>query len=668
MGIIRKIIFSGLFALFALSTSFAQETTLIDHEVTRGETRYGIARQYSISMEVLEKQNPEIKEGLKIGMILKIPVKTHTVKPGETIYSLTRKYSITQEQLEKANPDLKNGLKPNQLLRIPEPEPKEEEESPNSDYILHKVVAKETAYSLSKKYNTSIDTLYLLNPAAKSGLWIGQILKFPKGKVNEASVTEEVVATEQAADDNDGVETEKDTAKSADENIILYQIEAGDSFFELRKKFKVKRQELELLNPELKTTGLEPGKYIIIPKKKKKEEAPWLDKLFKKIDRSDTTFTADVDTAASEEVKKSDELFIVGLMLPFCTDKFIDTLEGKQGIDRLSYIAIDFYNGFLMAADSLSARGMNININVFDTKNSVYTIGKAIDSTDFGVHDLIVGPLFKDNIEFAAERLKKEDVMLVNPLSKAVDYKTHKNIIQCRSSREAYADKIAEVLNRDYADDHVVFAHTGKTEELEELQAIKSKLYPRTDGGSIDNVVFSEEVLRHTDLMEILHEKKKNVFVILGEDNVFLSDLVNNLRRTRDTSIYLMASAKIMQIPTLEMSYLNNLNLTVLDGNRVDYDAPATIDFIKKYRSRYSDEPTRFAFQGYDIGYYFLQALWSSGRDMKDIKDMKADGLYSGFEFARERKEGYVNRFVVLKRLVDLQLVELKTDDEEETD
>ena len=99
-------------------------------------------------VEELEKQNPEIKEGLPIGIVLKInkkadsstttiieqtetavkPTETavvpknnyeYTVLAGETFYSLTRKFSISQASLIALNPELKDGVKEGMTIKVP---------------------------------------------------------------------------------------------------------------------------------------------------------------------------------------------------------------------------------------------------------------------------------------------------------------------------------------------------------------------------------------------------------------------------------------------------------------------------------------------------------------------------------------------------------------------
>lgn len=112
--------------------------TPIYHEVQPKETKYGIAKQYGITVEQLEKQNPEILAELPIGQKLLISGKPaspqitaqeivkkpeentgYAVKPKETLYSLSAQFGITQEELIALNPELKNGVQEGMILKVP---------------------------------------------------------------------------------------------------------------------------------------------------------------------------------------------------------------------------------------------------------------------------------------------------------------------------------------------------------------------------------------------------------------------------------------------------------------------------------------------------------------------------------------------------------------------
>ncbi len=94
------------------------------------ETKYSISRQFGITIEYLEQLNPKIAEqGLQIDDVILVPKEVvkpsdedftvHKVEKLETMFSLTNMYGISSEELIEANPELADGVKEGMLLRIP---------------------------------------------------------------------------------------------------------------------------------------------------------------------------------------------------------------------------------------------------------------------------------------------------------------------------------------------------------------------------------------------------------------------------------------------------------------------------------------------------------------------------------------------------------------------
>jgi LysM repeat protein len=121
-----------------------QETTYMYHTVEAGETKFGIAKKFGMTVQLIEELNPEVKDTLPLGFRLKLAkneviaeskvaepaevakpapasagYKTYTVQPKETLYSLTKSTGLTEDQLTALNPELKDGLKEGMELKLP---------------------------------------------------------------------------------------------------------------------------------------------------------------------------------------------------------------------------------------------------------------------------------------------------------------------------------------------------------------------------------------------------------------------------------------------------------------------------------------------------------------------------------------------------------------------
>ncbi len=97
-------------------------------------TLYSLGREYGIPSDSIVKLNPEIMKqgGLKDGMVIRLPKKRDTsgavntenfifyeVKPKQNIFRITQNLKISREELFRLNPDLENGLKAGMVLKLP---------------------------------------------------------------------------------------------------------------------------------------------------------------------------------------------------------------------------------------------------------------------------------------------------------------------------------------------------------------------------------------------------------------------------------------------------------------------------------------------------------------------------------------------------------------------
>ncbi len=146
----------------------------------------GIGQELLIPFKKSVKKKADVNELKMDGSFL-----VHTVSPKETIYSISKKYDIPAPQLIRDNPILKEGLKIGQELRIQTTRERRvdiEIEKVKTvfvpavrDSLVHHIVeAKQTLYSLAKQYNVNMDSIRIVNGGLPKGLQTGQVLRIPK--------------------------------------------------------------------------------------------------------------------------------------------------------------------------------------------------------------------------------------------------------------------------------------------------------------------------------------------------------------------------------------------------------------------------------------------------------------------------------------------------------
>lgn len=191
-----------IFVVVFTSSVFGQNFT--KHTVVAGETITQIAQKYKVTPYDIYKLNPDSQNGIKLNSVLLIPKRdtvtsskvansfkliTHEVLPKETKYGIATKYGITVEELEKQNPEIVSGLPIGYKLKIngnvtkntPPKKviPSEKQIVQSASIFEYTVKFGETIYSLTKQFNITYDKLLVLNPILSEGVKEGMVIKLP---------------------------------------------------------------------------------------------------------------------------------------------------------------------------------------------------------------------------------------------------------------------------------------------------------------------------------------------------------------------------------------------------------------------------------------------------------------------------------------------------------
>jgi cell wall-associated NlpC family hydrolase len=190
--------------------------------------------------------------------------KTHAVAKGETISKIAKIYKVKESAIYDLNPEAKNGIKYNSVLLIPDVV--NSITASNNETSNHIVLAKETFYSIAKKYGVTVADLYALNTTLqKTGLKKGQTIKVPFDKYTistSAAVPKALVAEKQYQKNVLAV-----SAVDESHPTIIREILQNDTKYALAKEYGISVTDIDQANPILETEALKIGQKIIIPVK-----------------------------------------------------------------------------------------------------------------------------------------------------------------------------------------------------------------------------------------------------------------------------------------------------------------------------------------------------------------------------------------------------------------
>lgn len=207
-----------------------------NYTVTRGDTLYGISKQFDVPVETIKRVNNLTSNTITVGQVLSIPTNTttttYTVKAGDTLYKIANQYNTTVQELIELNNLSSNILNIGQQLKVPV---EGTNNQPDSNYITYTVVKGDNLYNIANKYGVTVETIKQANNLTSNLLSIGQILKIPTRNI-EIGYKE-------------------------------YEVKAGDSLYSIARSYNTTVEEIMNAN-NLTTTILSVGQILKIPTEK----------------------------------------------------------------------------------------------------------------------------------------------------------------------------------------------------------------------------------------------------------------------------------------------------------------------------------------------------------------------------------------------------------------
>lgn len=242
-----------LLLLCSVSLCLAQNTST--HQVKAGETLFGIAEKYEVSVQQIKDWNNLNTSQLSVGQQLVIRKQkstnasgiTHTVDPKETLFSISRKYGVTIDEIKKWNNLKGESLAIGTILNIyPEkseqPSPDSQEQSSGSYYT---VKSGDSLFRIAQMHNMNVEQLKQINNLSSNNIQVGQRLAV------------------QATDRPPSL-AKTGVSSSAQGKFIRYEVKKSQSRAELLKTFQMEEAEFKALNPGLSATTFQRGDKVNI--------------------------------------------------------------------------------------------------------------------------------------------------------------------------------------------------------------------------------------------------------------------------------------------------------------------------------------------------------------------------------------------------------------------
>ena len=485
-------------------------------------------------------------------------------------------------------------------------------------------------------------------------------------------------------------------------SYYIHTVQKKQSLKDIADIYGVTTYEIIKENKDVKS-GLKPGEFIRIPYKQQEEQ------LFLEEEVVDTLMISDSTEYVEEYVLPtfdSERLYKVALMMPLyleqVDDAFMEAEVSNKQLLAKPFSYLHFYEGFMIAVDSMvSQYDMKLDLKVYDVDQDTNKVVAAINDPWLLNADVIVGPFHVKAFERVMAFSAENDILIVNPMTNRDDLVVgNRNVVKVKPSYQ-YQLRGLDSLIRDKYTDNNIFIFAEDTNSLDYVRMIEEiaqkninpySLVPNKhikkvvkkhhDAWKIEEVEFDENEYQSDNVtlnvslinqnpddstmlknqimffnysVDSLNGVKKiassirnNVFVVYGENKVFATEILNKINiLSGEYPSKLIALPDWSKFDRLFNENLMKLNTVMFDDEYTDYDTYSVGNFICKFRDNYGTEPKDIAYHGFNIAWYFLNALMNYGDNINiGILNYNIPLLNTRFDFERSSVEdGLLNTY-----------------------
>ncbi|MBM3402810.1 MAG: amino acid ABC transporter substrate-binding protein [Bacteroidetes bacterium] len=365
-------------------------------------------------------------------------------------------------------------------------------------------------------------------------------------------------------------------------------------------------------------------------------------------------------TSKVEEPVKIDMDHSIVLLLPFQLNHLNLKTTKKSDLSKAD-LAIDYYQGFKLGLDSISAEGHNYNLHVFDTQNQETQIVNLAMAESVKRQDLIVGPVFPEEIKIFSEFSDLSKIIQVSPLAASLPSGLNDSLLlSINNSIDQHAKKIADFISREYQPELVQLTLVNTQRTVDAKFSNHIKRYLNEFSGTKFRLIERPNVI---GIENYLSATKNNLIMITSSDRTFLIQAVDKLVKLKDQKyrIELFGHPDWMKAKYLSPSRMQSLNTRITASYFVNYNDQNVKNFIARYRDEFGLEPSEYSFKGFDTAYYFGLLLKKYGKLYPNyvIKEPYS-GLHNEFYFVKDVKLGYRNSTLMMLKYQNFELQVVK--------
>lgn len=332
---------------------------------------------------------------------------------------------------------------------------------------------------------------------------------------------------------------------------------------------------------------------------------------------------------------QNDTVIKVALIMPFCSQQLIQNPNHKNA--ELANACREYYQGLLIACDTLRRVGFNIEISVFDTERDSLKFIKILAKDEVQNAHFIIGPVVKEGQLLMQNYNNKKGAYQLSPLFTFSKTKiSNEKSISAYPDLSFYADYLYSHLTNTIGTGNLMVL-TGK-DNSDKILANRAKELSKPGAGIKVKVL---EISKYLELPKLYSIDKPNMILFACDDEGQIGAVLTSIVDTsnNDYRISTYGLRKMLDFKSINLGLWQKSKLHLITPFFVDYRLDMVKKFIDTYRIFYETEPSEYAIVGYDQFFYCMYMYKLTNGNIKESSKQASIRMLSNF-FQFKEKSG----------------------------
>lgn len=306
-------------------------------------------------------------------------------------------------------------------------------------------------------------------------------------------------------------------------------------------------------------------------------------------------------------------------------------------VERPAQNYLDLYRGFLIGLDSVRMSGYSVNVNLYNTAHDHHRIEEIISSGILDKMNLVVGPVYEDELIPVVTALQGKNIPIVSPLAN-LTHTTSSAVFQMSPAPNTKLNKVeglfdgskrVVIISTDNIDnefDSEVRSMIKDTSRIVEHKYIyehpsiiekreKEREKMREEGLEVDDTPSP------SDMSPLLQSDEESIIVITANNEIEVdrilaaiasANIALTARSQRVAPFVIFGNNRWNRYRNIDRAILFTNNVTLLSTYHARRSEPVIKAFDKRFVEEFGSLPSLYAYRGYDAAMVFVKALYGT--------------------------------------------------------